>query len=230
MLSRHLLCAAILTAGLCVLFVPSAIACTRYELTAEQRFTVGGFNLGSLSPGTVLDGTEADGVAVGFRIVIGAGQGSAETAQDLRARCVQSYDRRFDETPRRAGDVAVGSYSALAGVAIPNSVACPGDLLVVFVSTPLFFPSQFLPACLASLPSVVFQSAEVTLSADLGEGDEDIIPIFRLPFIIAYPVAYFVALIPSGAPITTAPADIAATVCVPTTDGAGRLIIPCTAL
>jgi hypothetical protein len=235
---HRLAIAVVLTAGLLVLLVPPAMACSRYRLEGIMSYRLGVFGFGQLPPGTPFAGIRLDELASAMNVITGITGDDASDAEsrfDLRARCVQSYDHRVDvrvdATPTPAPDITVGSYAAIAGVAIPNSVACPGDLLIIFFKTPFLLPPQFLPSCLSSLPSAQFASVDtLELSDALAEGDEEIFTIFRLPFIVAYPVAYFVALIPSGSPITTPPLDLAVTVCQPTTDGAGRLIIPCTPL
>ena len=123
---------------------------------------------------------------------------------------MQSNDHRVNTTPNRRRNIAVGSYAAIAGVAIPNSVACPGDLLAIFIATPPFLcrRSSSPRACRTCRPSCFRPVPTVELSDALGEGDEVTVTLFRLPFIVAYPVAYFVALIPSGSPITTPAAGI----------------------
>jgi hypothetical protein len=172
-------------------------------------------------------------LAAGAAVLTGTadGQHPAETRVVLTATGALVPDARPDETPAGAADVAPGSYAVVAGVGIPNSVQCPDDLLIVFVATPLFLPPQFLPACLQSLPSVVFHSVPpLDLSDAFAPGEDVTVIAFQLPFILVHPAVYFVALVPPTSPITAPPVALLATVCIPGTDGAGRLTIPCTPL
>jgi hypothetical protein len=228
---KRALVAVALTGGLLVLSVPSALASRTFRVDIETALTLGALGFQSLPVGTDDIASQLSGYEHGMNIIFGISgnpEAPAQTKVNVKAKCVLGSDARFDAAPPRAGDIAAGSYGAIAGVAIPNSDACPGDPLVLFVRTPFLLPPQFLPACLSNLPAVVFNSVDpLELSDELAEGDEETLPIFSVPFILAYPVAYFVALVPSGAPITTPPLQIAANVCAPTIDGAGRLLIPC---
>jgi hypothetical protein len=227
---RRLGVTAVLTTALLLLFVPPAMACRDYALGVRTNFRLGVRGFNELAPGTPFTGDRFDDIARGFQVITGISGDEASAAEsnlELRARCTASYDERSGTTP----DIAVGSYAAIAGIAIPDSDACPGDLLIVFLKTPFLLPPQFLPACLSQLPSAVFSSVDpLVLSDALGEGDVDTITLFHLPFIVASPVAYFALILPSGSPITAPPLDLLVTVCAPTTDGAGRLDIACAAL
>jgi hypothetical protein len=117
----------------------------------------------------------------------------------------------------------------LAGIVIPNSTPCPNDFLVVFLSTPPGGQTQVLPACLGQLPAVPFPAIPpITLSDEAAPGDQGFFELFRLPFLIDYPVAYFVALTTPGAPVSSVlTGAVAVTICVPGSDGLGGAIFNC---
>jgi hypothetical protein len=146
-------------------------------------------------------------------------------------KCKSSAPDELADAPVLRKNLPPGTYGVLAGLALPNTKQCGTDLLIVFVSTPLLGPQQFLLSCLAKLPNVQFPArSPVTLSDDLAPGEAASFDVYQVPFILHYPAAYFYALTPVNAPVSSLlnPANaIVAIVCQPKTDAAGKLTSVC---